>query len=352
MTDKIRVLVVGMGNMGVSHAKAYHRLDGFEIVGLCSRNLTAQTELPAELADYPRFDDYARALSVLKPDAVSINTWPDSHADYACQAFEAGAHVFLEKPLAETVTEAEQVLAAARRTQRKLVIGYILRHHPSWLKLVELAHTLGKPLVIRMNLNQQSSGSAWQVHKHLMQSLSPIVDCGVHYLDMMCLMTRARPLKVHAIGARLSAETEQFNYGQLQVQFEDGSVGWYEAGWGPMMSETAFFVKDVIGPKGCVSIVMKEGAESADIDSHTKTNRILLHHADLDQNGQFSRADEIMDMRDEPDHNELCLREQQFFLQAIQQDLDLEDHMNDALNSLRIVLAADQSVRSGEIVQL
>ena len=57
-------------------------------------------------------------------------------------------------------------------------------------------------------------------------------------------------------------------------------------------------------------------------------------------------------MRDEPDHNELCLREQQFFLQAIQQDLDLEDHMNDALNSLRIVLAADQSVRSGEIVQL
>ncbi|MCB1806554.1 MAG: gfo/Idh/MocA family oxidoreductase, partial [Candidatus Competibacteraceae bacterium] len=193
---------------------------------------------------------------------------------------------------------------------------------------------------------------AWQVHKHLMQSLSPIVDCGVHYLDMMCLMTRARPLKVHAIGARLSAETEQFNYGQLQVQFEDGSVGWYEAGWGPMMSETAFFVKDVIGPKGCVSIVMKEGAGSADIDTHTKTNRILLHHADLDQNGQFSRADEIMDMRDEPDHNELCLREQQFFLQAIQQDLDLEDHMNDALNSLRIVLAADQSVRSGEIVQL
>ncbi|MCB1815885.1 MAG: Gfo/Idh/MocA family oxidoreductase, partial [Candidatus Competibacteraceae bacterium] len=65
MTDKIRVLVVGMGNMGVSHAKAYHHLDGFKIVGLCSRNLTAQTELPAELADYPRFDNYARALSVL-----------------------------------------------------------------------------------------------------------------------------------------------------------------------------------------------------------------------------------------------------------------------------------------------
>ena len=40
-----------------------------------------------------------------------------------------------------------------------------------------------------------------------------------------------------------------YNYGQLQVTFDDGSVGWYEAGWGPMMSETAFFVKDVIGPE-------------------------------------------------------------------------------------------------------
>ena len=54
------------------------------------------------------------------------------------------------------------------------------------------------------------------------------------------------------------------------MTFDDGSVGWYEAGWGPMMSETAFFVKDVIGPKGSVSIVGAEsgaGAKSADIDT-------------------------------------------------------------------------------------
>ena len=63
-----------------------------------------------------------------------------------------------------------------------------------------------------------------------------------------------------------------YNYGHLQVLFDDGSVGWYEAGWGPMMSETAFFVKDVISPNGCVSIVMDEGAKSDDIDTHTKTS--------------------------------------------------------------------------------
>lgn len=79
----IRVLVVGLGNMGLSHARAYQSIDGIEIAGLCSRN-----------------------------------------------------------------------------------IG----------EFVEVGKTLGKPLVMRMNLNQQSSGAQWEVHKHLMNSISPIVD--------------------------------------------------------------------------------------------------------------------------------------------------------------------------------
>ena len=59
-------------------------------------------------------------------------------------------------------------------------------------------------------------------------------------------------------GAQLTDDRPpvMYNYGHLEVAFDDGSVGWYEAGWGPMISETAFFVKDVIGPKGSVSIVM------------------------------------------------------------------------------------------------
>jgi hypothetical protein len=55
---------------------------------------------------------------------------------------------------------------------------------------------------------------------------------------------------------------------------------------------------------------------------------------------------------DEPDHQELCNREQAYFLRAIREDLDLRDHLDDAINSLRIVLAADRSVRTGNVVQL
>ena len=140
-----------------------------------------------------------------------------------------------------------------------------------------------------------------------------------------------------------------YNYGALQVAFDDGSVGWYEAGWGPMMSETAFFVKDVIGPKGSVSIVMAESAsdvKSDDINVHTKTNQILWHHADM------SKPDERINMTDEPDHDALCEREQRYLLKAIDEDLDLSDHMNDGVKSLRIVMAADESVRTGKVVAL
>ena len=119
---------------------------------------------------------------------------------------EAGADVFIEKPLAETVAEAEEIVAKARETGRKLVIGYILRHHPSWIKFIEVSHSLGKPLVMRMNLNQQSSGANWETHKNLMSSISPIVDCGVHYVDVMCQMTRSKPVRVSGIGARLTDE--------------------------------------------------------------------------------------------------------------------------------------------------
>lgn len=352
----VRILVIGLGNMGLSHAKAYHALDGYEIVGICARSPIPAERLPDGFSAYPQFTDYFTALAETKPDAVSINTYTETHAEFAIAAFEAGAHVFIEKPLAATVEDAERVVSAAKKHDRKLVIGYILRHHPSWEKFVKIAKTLGKPLVMRMNLNQQSSGAFWETHKRLLNSVSPIVDCGVHYLDIMCLMTGANPVSVNAMGVRLSDDVapDMYNYGQLQVRFDDGSIGWYEAGWGPMISETAFFVKDVIGPKGSVSItdVEEKGAGSADIDTHTKTNALKLHHAATNSAGEFSHSDEIIRTDDEPDHDALCLREQQFFLKSITEELDLTQHMEDALGSLRIALAADQSVRTGVPVLL
>ena len=335
-----RVLVVGLGNMGRSHALAHHHA-GSQIVGLVNRS---DVELPEELRPYPRFSSFEEGMQT-GPDFVVIATYTESHADMAIEAMERGAHVFVEKPLAANVHDAERVVARAKALGRKLVVGYILRHHPSWIRLIKEARALGGPYVFRMNLNQQSKGHEWEVHKALMRSTSPIVDCGVHYVDAMCQITDAKPVRVHGIGLRLSDEIapDMYNYGQFQVIFEDGSVGWYEAGWGPMMSETAFFVKDIISPNGAVSIIESDKGGSSDIDGHSKVGGILLHRPS---------GDRLIEIRDELSHQGLCDAEQAFVLRAIAEDINLDRHMQDAVQSLRICLAADESIRSGRSVSL
>ncbi len=351
---KYSVLVVGCGNMGTSHARAYQKIPNFEIVGLVSRNPESRNKLSEELGGLPTFSDFESALADTKPDVVSVNTYPETHADYVRKSLLAKAHVFVEKPLAATVEEAWELANLAEKLNLKLVVGYILRVHPAWRKFVEVAQSLGKPLVMRMNLNQQSCGYQWETHKNLMNSMSPIVDCGVHYVDIMCQMTGAKPIRVSAIGARLSDEiaSDMYNFGQLQITFDDGSVGWYEAGWGPMISETAFFIKDVMGPKGSVSIVEKNHQESSNIEDHTKTGRLQIHHALLSKDGSFDKNDEFISTKDEPSHDELCELEQLFLLDALEKKIDLKEHVTDAVRSLQIVLAADEAFKTGKTVSL
>ena len=339
----IKVLVAGLGNMGRSHALAYHHDPAFEIIGLVNRS---KVDLPDELQGYPLLTDFTQALAALQPDLVCVATYSDSHADYAVAAMAAGADVFVEKPLATTVADARRVQAMAVQSGRKVVVGYILRHHPSWIRLIAEARALGGPYVFRLNLNQQSSGPTWEVHKALMQTTPPIVDCGVHYVDVMCQITDAQPVEVRGMGLRLSNEIapDMYNYGHFQVIFADGSLGWYEAGWGPMMSDTAFFVKDVVSPNGAVSIRMPESARSDDIDTHTKTSLLRVH--------KVATGDTDISMADEPGHQELCDREAAYVARAITENLDLTRHMNDAVQSLAICLAADESVRSGQPVKL
>ncbi len=338
----IKVLIAGLGNMGLSHALAHHAHPETEIVGLVNR--TGKIDNP-DLAHYPTFDDFATALAQTRPDLAVIATYTDTHAEYAIAAMRAGAHVFVEKPLAMTAEDAQRVVDTAIDTGRKLVVGYILRHHPSWVRLISEARDLGGPYVFRLNLNQQSSGPAWETHKALMETTSPIVDCGVHYVDVMCQITDAPPVRVHGIGLRLSDEIalDMYNYGQFQVTFADGSVGWYEAGWGPMMSETAFFVKDIISPNGAVSITEGNKGASSDIDGHTRVGQVLVHKPDGDRH---------IDMPDEPGHQALCNAEQAFVIRAMTEDIDLSRHMRDAVRSLAICLAADQSIRTERPVSL
>jgi predicted dehydrogenase len=347
----LRTLVAGLGKMGKRHAQSYETNAGFEVVGLVNRSPVA---LAGALSGHQVVPSFRNALRDLKPDFCSINTYSDSHAEFAIMAMEAGADVFVEKPLATSVEEAERVIACAHSTGRKLIVGYILRHHPSWQRLVAEARALCGPFVFRLNLNQQSQGRGWDHHKALLRTTSPLVDCGVHYVDVMCQITDAAPIWVRGMGLGLSSaiDTGAFNYGHFQVGFEDGSLGWFESGWGPMMSETASFVKDVISPHGSVSMVGDPQGKANDVEAAMSAVTIKVHRAVLDANGEFEMPDRHIQMGDVSDPQDLCDRQARFVLDVVREDIDLSRHLQDAFRSLRICLAADESVRTGDAINL
>jgi predicted dehydrogenase len=354
MSQVFRTLVVGIGDMGGSHAKGYNELPGYQIVGfVVAKNVERAKKFASELnLAVPVYTDYYKAMEELKPEVVSINTYADTHTDYSIYAMRQGCHVFMEKPIAKDVAEAEEVQRVFKETNRKLVIGYICRVHPAWMKFIDLSKNLGKPLIMRMNLNQQSFGAEWNLHKTFIGNMPPLVDCGVHYVDVMCQMTRAKPILVQGIAARVSDEVEKDNYGMLQVKFEDDSVGWYEVGWGPMMSKSAYCVKDVIGPKGSISMDKDPSIDPSDVSKHSEVEGILIHSSDADATGYAAKKDDYIKLEDTPDHDELCKREQEYLYRAITEDIDLTDFVADAVNSLKVCFAAVESYETGKVIHL
>jgi hypothetical protein len=88
------------------------------------------------------------------------------------------------------------------------------------------------------------------------------------------------------------------------------------------------------------------------MDGVIKSECLLLHRADTDKNGSFAHKDELITLDETPDVKELCRREQEYLLKAIKEDIDLSNHLEDAVNSLKIVQAADESFRTNSPVQL
>ena len=124
-----------------------------------------------------------------------------------------------------------------------------------------------------------------------------------------------------------------------------------------MMSETAHFVKDVDRAEGrgvdrARAGPRCDGGVRHDRRATRRPTASACTAATSTRRAGSSTPDEFIGTEDEPDHDGLCVREQEYLLRAIEDDVDLTSHMADAVNSLRIVLAADESVRSGRTVEL
>ena len=133
--NPLKVVVVGCGNMGSSHARAYARIDGFALAGLVDHSVEKAKRLATEIGGCAVFQSLGDAIAAVQPDAASICTYPETHRDLTLQALDAGLHVFVEKPLALDLQQAGELVELARERGTLLQVGHIERFNPALLAL-------------------------------------------------------------------------------------------------------------------------------------------------------------------------------------------------------------------------
>jgi predicted dehydrogenase len=137
----LRIAVVGLGYWGPNLARNFDAIAGCELAWLCDPSADAREAVAARFPRARVTGDLAEVLADPSVDAVALATPVATHADLAVRALEAGKHCFVEKPLAQSVADAERVLAAADECRLVLMVGHLLEYHPGVQMLKELTES-------------------------------------------------------------------------------------------------------------------------------------------------------------------------------------------------------------------
>jgi predicted dehydrogenase len=169
----IRIGVVGLGYWGPNLARNFDRLPGAELRWICDQSEAARERWSPAFPGTRVTDDLDELLADPELDALVVATHVPSHAALAIRALGAGKHCFVEKPLAQSVGDAEQVVAAARDAGRVLMVGHLLEYHPGVEKLKEIADSgdLGDIFYLysnRLNLGKlrADENALWSLGAH------------------------------------------------------------------------------------------------------------------------------------------------------------------------------------------
>jgi predicted dehydrogenase len=139
--DRLRIGVAGLGYWGPNLARNFAAIPGCELAWCCDADAEALARAAARFPSAEVAEELDELLADPALDAVALATPVPSHAELAVRVLEAGKHCFVEKPLAQSVADAERVLAAARDSGRVLMVGHLLEYHPGVQKLKELAES-------------------------------------------------------------------------------------------------------------------------------------------------------------------------------------------------------------------
>ena len=184
---KLRGAFIGAGGIAGSHMKQYAEMDDVEMVSMSDIHPAGMERWSEQYGIEQSFEDYKEMLREVKPDAVSVCTPNGLHAETSIAALRAGSHVLVEKPLAMNAREGQRMLDAAKKSGKKLVIGFQQRFDPKaqFVKNAVDSGDFGKVLFGRVQALRRRGIPNWGVFgRKDLQGGGPMIDIGVHVLEV------------------------------------------------------------------------------------------------------------------------------------------------------------------------
>jgi predicted dehydrogenase len=189
----VRVGVAGLGYWGPNLARNFDRLAETELAAICDASEPARERWSQQFPGARVCADFDELLSDEQIDAVVIATPVPLHADMAVRALEARKHCFVEKPLAQSVADAERVVAAAEDAGCVLMVGHLLEYHPGVRKLKDVAGS-GQLGDIRYVYGNRLNLGKLRPDENALWSL------GAHDVSVLLFLAEEEPSELHAFG--------------------------------------------------------------------------------------------------------------------------------------------------------
>ena len=267
-------------------------------------------------------------------DIVIIATYPSSHLPLLKKCLAHKKHVLCEKPITNNVADGLEFVKTVKENPHcKVLVGHILRHNDTYLKVKEMLDEglIGKPLIMRMVQNHNTLGS-WGKYRALIEETSPIIDCGVHYIDVMRWFTGEEVIEIDGVGTVTEPGISEgkYNYGIINVMLSGGSAGFYEAGWGSSLETDN--AKEFIGPLGRIRITYRK-----DRPNHREEGNLISIYKYSEGTTEYINVP----FDEKPTGTQL-----EYLIEMIEKDIPANPTIDDVFRSFELVCEADVKIRS------
>ncbi|HZP34622.1 MAG TPA: Gfo/Idh/MocA family oxidoreductase [Candidatus Acidoferrales bacterium] len=209
MSDRpVRVAVVGAGDFGRNHARVYRRLEAVELVAIVDSNSERARSVASEFGTSV-FPDLGALTGCVDAATVAVPT--SEHARVGCRLMELGIDVLVEKPIAASLSEADLLLAAARRHGRILQVGHLERYNPAFIAVLPI---IKEPLYFEVHRLGVFSPRSLDI--------DVVYDVMIHDLDILLALTDSPVSSIHALG--IPVITDKVDIAHARLEFDSGAV--------------------------------------------------------------------------------------------------------------------------------